>query len=192
MPRIESSLLVAALLLTGCQQQEQITAYTVPHESKADAKKAPTPSGPQRMLVAMFVRPDTIWFFRLDGPATAVTKQAETFEKLVQSVRFPGRDEPPTWAMPEGWTREPGNQFRYATLRAGALTGRVSKLDAGSPGAASVLQNVNRFRGEVGLPPTTENDLPKDTRPIEVDGVKMIWIDVSGPGGGGKGPMMKF
>jgi hypothetical protein len=91
--------------------------------------------------------------------------------------------------MPDGWQREPGNQFRFATLRAGKLEGRVSKLDANSPGAASVAENVKRFRREVGLPEAPEE---KDTRTIDVGGVPATWIDVTGPGGKGGPPFMKF
>lgn len=178
-------MVLAALWLAGCQEAV-ITTYTAPREARPLDKKS---AGPQRLLVAMFARPDEVWFFRLDGPKDEVDQQAEAFAKLVQSVRFAGKGEPPAWTMPEGWTREPGNQFRFATLRVGNLVGRVSKLTAESAGAASVVENVKRFRREVGLPEEPE---PKDTRTIDVSGVPATWIDVVGPGGKSGPPFMKF
>jgi hypothetical protein len=174
-------LLAAAVSVCGCQEQPKIASYTVP---------APV-STKHRLLVAMFARPGNIWFFRLDGPEPEIAEQAAAFEQLVQSVRFAAADEPPVWTMPAGWQREPGNQFRYATLRAGKLEGRVSQLP-GTEQAAAVLPNLSRFRNEVGLPQATEADLAKDTKPIIVNEVTGTWIDVTGPGGKAKGPMMKF
>ena len=174
--------ILTALLLAGCQEA-QITSYTVPREEFGAAKKGPKASaGPRRMLVGMFIQCASVWSFRVDGPEAEVAKQAEAFKTLVQSVRFPGNDEPPTWTMPNGWTQEPGNAFRHATFRVGTLEGWVSRTAAEGEGG-SLLSNLTRWRGLVGLPPAAESDLPTDTRPIDVNGVKGTWIDITGPGG---------
>ena len=48
---------------------------------------------------------------------------------------------------------------------------------AAGPMMADPLANVNRSRGEVGLPPTTAEELAKVTEPIEIDGQKATFVD---------------
>ena len=175
--------------LAGCQPADEVRRYQVPREQpaaplKRPATTKPSPAGPQRMLVGMFPRPDSVWFFRLDGPEAQVTELKDAFEKLVRSIKFTGKaDDPVIWTLPEGWKQEPApkGSLRYATLRVGTLEGRVARLGRES---GTVLQNLERFRGEVGLPEPTEADLAKDAKPIEVDGTAGTWIDITGPGGG--------
>ncbi|MDE3032153.1 MAG: hypothetical protein KGI56_00690 [Acidobacteriota bacterium] len=57
------------------------------------------------------------------------------------------------WTLPKGWSQEPGSGMRFATLKppvAGKLDVSVIVL----PGpAGGELANVNRWRGQMGLPP---------------------------------------
>ena len=48
---------------------------------------------------------------------------------------------------------------------------------AAGPMMADPLANVNRWRGEVGLPATTAEELSQVTAPIEIDGQKATFVD---------------
>jgi hypothetical protein len=64
------------------------------------------------------------------------------------------------WSVPTGWKELPGNGMRLATFElpqgSGKAEGSVVAL-AGDAGGE--LANVNRWRGQLTLPPIAENDL---------------------------------
>ena len=65
------------------------------------------------------------------------------------------------WSLPQGWTQVPGEGMRFATLQApvqGRLEATVVVL-AGTAGGE--LANVNRWRGQIALPPLDEAGLAK-------------------------------
>jgi hypothetical protein len=72
----------------------------------------------------------------------------------------PGQGEQLRWTLPKGWTEAKGEGMRYATLQpGGAGKAEVSVIMlAGASGGE--LANVNRWRGQLGLPPVDEAALP--------------------------------
>jgi hypothetical protein len=64
------------------------------------------------------------------------------------------------WTLPKGWTESlSGGAMRYATLKP-AVPGRVDASVVVLPGpAGGELANVNRWRGQIGLPALQEPDL---------------------------------
>src|SRR5262245_41461622 len=98
--------LLAAVLLTGCWQQDPIARYTVKKPelvdptpvSSAGAKSAATE---QEMLGAIVAVGETKWFFKLVGDPSAVEPRSEAFLALVKSVRFPAGSGSPAWTLPE-------------------------------------------------------------------------------------------
>ncbi len=80
----------------------------------------------------------------------------------------PGMEAPPRpaggglrWTLPAGWTESAGGQMRYATLRA-PVTGKLDASVVVLPGpAGGELANVNRWRGQIGLPPLDDAALAK-------------------------------
>lgn len=57
------------------------------------------------------------------------------------------------WDLPKGWSQEPGSGMRYATLKP-PVSGKVDASVIMLPGeAGGELANVNRWRGQIGLPP---------------------------------------
>jgi len=64
-----------------------------------------------------------------------------------------------TWTLPKGWTQSLAGGIRYATLKA-PVDGNVDVSVVVLPGpAGGELANVNRWRGQLGLPPTDERGL---------------------------------
>ena len=175
------AMLALSLLTAGCGDDDQITRYTIPNE--ADTAQDPLLAEPQaRMLVAMIPEGNQAWFFKLAGPVDAVTQQADTFEKLIRSVSFQnGRAQ---WELPSGWEEQPGNTFREATLKIGdaspPLEVAVSKGPMRGESSEYLLDNVNRWRGQLQLAPIGSGQLAESVREVEVDGRKATLVDLSG------------
>jgi hypothetical protein len=182
---------VVLALLVGCQADE-IQQYQVARVEENQADKT------QRLLVAVFPHRDRTWFFRVLGPAPVIDAHKDEFERFLQTVRFTDKGgEPLTWTLPEGWTRDGGNEMRYATLRFGAkdapLEVWVTSLDNKAGGAGEFvgqwrLINVNRWRGQIGLKPIKSEDFDeprKDqtSKNLVIDDVPVTLYELTGPGG---------
>ncbi len=88
------------------------------------------------------------------------------------------------WDLPQGWTQQAGGaSMRYATLTRGGeeagLTVTVTKLP---PQAESLLANVNRWRGQMGLSDIGQDDLSGLTRPLKTQALPGTLVDLMGPG----------
>jgi hypothetical protein len=94
----------------------------------------------------------------------------------------PRNDSPLTYKAPESWHEKPLSGMRKASfsITDGGQLADVSVIDfraAEGPMMADPLANVNRWRGEVGLPQVTENELPQVTESIEINGQKATLVD---------------
>ena len=124
-------------------------------------------------------------FFYLECPATSVyTVQNElylTVETDREDVRLPVR-----WAVPVGWVVGDVRGFRVASfvVQDGdrILDVSVSKLTSG---AYSLLPNVNRWRGQLGLSVVTINDLDNLVNSYLIG--KNEWVFVERMAGGSEG-----
>ena len=156
--------------------------YRVP---KPEALPVSTePAGPpQRLLAAIFIQGDRTWFFKLTGSPEEVEKHQGEFEHFIQSVRFKKGDPPITWTAPEGWQREGKTALRVETFRFGSKENplELSVTPLGRE-AGSLLDNVNRWRGQLGLKNIDEAELNKIVRELDVDGVKAMLVDLTGIG----------
>lgn len=175
------------LTTLGCQ--EEIRSYQVPKPEPA----AEAPSAgkvPVRMLVAMVPHGKDTWFFKLTGPAETVAQQHDTFNKFLQSVRFTRQgDKPLEWKVPDGWRAEANSGKasamvqRYATFHVGPAdqAGELTVTPLGQQ-VGSLLANVNRWRGQIGLKPIAEAELTKVSTDVTVDNEAATLIDMSGSG----------
>jgi hypothetical protein len=157
--------------LASCLEEE-IRHYRVP---KVDTSR--------RLLAAIFPQGDRTWFFKLVGPPQDVEEHKEEFDRFVRSVRFTNKAEQPvTWTVPDTWQKEPGSKLRYATFRVltkdASLELSVTPLDGR---AGSVLNNVNRWRQQIGLEPITAAELGKSTQEEKIAGLPVTLVDVTGP-----------
>lgn len=179
----------------GCGEQSQIQEYTLPKDN-ASEQTAPAEDGPMvptRMVAAMIPQGQKTWFFKVMGPAEVVQPQVEKFEALVRSVNFTEGDSP-SWKLPEGWTQEgAGGGLRFATL----------KIPTDPPLELSVmslptlekdyekytLDNLNRWRGQVNLPPIGKEDLAEEVQEVPTEDGKALLVDLSGFQQEGSDPM---
>lgn len=85
------------------------------------------------------------------------------------------------WKLPVGWEETPPGEMRLASFRITA-DGKVADLGVFPlPGmAGGELGNVNRWRGQVGLEPVSQEELTKITEPIKIDGTDAKLFDLAG------------
>jgi hypothetical protein len=159
------------------------------------------PGAEQRTLAAIVPRSERTWYFKLTGKAAAVEAQKRQFDEFVQSIRFQHTPPPtqqmagsgmgvtttrgdaqPEWAVPPGWVQEPARPMRVATFRTspepGAAEVIISRFGAANFGGP--LDNINRWRGMVGLDPVESTD-DQPVERIQVDGNDAAFFDMTGP-----------
>jgi|GEM_PF-2021834 len=196
--------LTCLVATTGCQEPEKVTTTEVAR-SRTDLDAAQFPisansdpsgggsssgtgsgtgsgngaetanSGPGRIFAAMISRPEATYFLK----ALASQSQLETIEKqfqdLATSLTF--EDNSMQWKLPEGWTQSPGGaMFRIATLK--SPDGIEVAITSLTPGQ-DLLMNVNRWRGQIGLPPTTAEAM--DVTEVKSGQQTVIVYDKNGP-----------
>ena len=68
-----------------------------------------------------------------------------------------------TWTTPAGWTEVPPSEMRVASFKVAGADGKQADVSVVPlPGmAGSDFANVNRWRGQVGLPAATDDELQK-------------------------------
>ncbi len=95
-----------------------------------------------------------------------------------------------TWTLPDGWEQGAAGEMRLASFRAKGPDGKSADVSIiPLPGmAGGDLNNVNRWRGQVGLEPLTEPELAKAGQPVQVQGQTAQLYDQAGesPGSGEK------
>ena len=107
------------------------------------------------------------------------------------------RRAPPRWHRSDGrggaaagglaWTLPPGyadtgesNQFRTATLATGEGEARVEVAISRVPGlAGSIAANVNRWRGQLGLPPASRDEVIAAVEPASTGEGGLTGMDVT-------------
>ena len=98
---------------------------------------------------------------RVARAAPAVEAGVSSVDRLRlrrQPAAPPSERLPFTWSVPAGWTQLPSSSMRLVDLRAGDPS--VECYVAFLPGAAGgLLANVNRWREQMGLAPTSEEEL---------------------------------
>lgn len=85
------------------------------------------------------------------------------------------------FTLPAGWKAEPGSGMRFATLvTPGGVPVSVTRLNGDGGG---VLMNINRWRGQLMLPPIDAAELAKVTTAVDAAGLKMIYVDIKSDAG---------
>ena len=145
-------LLSASLIVFGCKPAPQVSRYEV----KSEAAPAAAPAAP----VAAKPAP---------SPAVAAPMVAPASMKA-EAAAF---DAPKWAALPAGWTVGPENSMRKATW---IVTGpNDSKAEiavtvfTGSVGGHTA--NVNRWRGKIGLPPASPDEIAASAKSTKVSGL---------------------
>ena len=143
------------------------------------------PARDGRIIAAMVTTANATLFFKMRGNADLTEAQKGDFIKWVAAVcNAQTQAGPPQmaaappqttsappikWTTPEGWTEVPPSSMRYASFSAPADEG--GKIDISVvtfPGdGGSDADNVNRWRGQMGLAPVDANAVTSQVAPLK-------------------------
>jgi len=83
--------------------------------------------------------------------------------------------------LPEGWTKKPGSGMRIVSY---AIEGTTIDFYLISLAMGDVPSNVNRWRGQVGLPPATPEAIDAEVKTFQADGHDLKYIEIYNEEGG--------
>jgi hypothetical protein len=158
-----------------------------------------------RTVVASVARNGAMWFFKMRGDAGTVAAAKPAFADFLKSVHFNGagnaasapaamppavaRPAPqegaadlPKWQAPANWSEtEPGPMILKKFAIAGPAEAKAAVSISFFPGdVGGTFNNVNRWRGQIGLPPVEADKLDGVTQPLETAGGPGTLVDFPG------------
>ena len=117
--------------------------------------------------------------YRTPKEADDVIAQARAAQTVEQPVmRVPAK---PEWKVPSDWKSQTASGMRFASFTAADSNGGsvdISVVNFGGTGGDE-LANVNRWRGQVKLPPIGADDLPKQVETLAADAGEFSLVDLS-------------
>jgi hypothetical protein len=108
-----------------------------------------------------------------------------TLVELTGPGRPPEDREPITYDLPEGWMRTEPAQFSFLTFV--VAEGKQSAKVTVSVAKGELLENMNRWRKQVGLEPQDEPAMRNDLAKIKIAGMDGLSVDLAGKDLSGKG-----
>jgi hypothetical protein len=156
------------------------------------------PARDGRIIAAMVTTGNSTLFFKMRGNADLTEAQKGDFIKWVaavcdaqtQATPLQMTEAPPQttsvpqiqWKAPEGWTEVPPSSMRYASFSAPAEDG--GKIDISVvtfPGdGGSDADNINRWRGQMGLAPVDANTITSQVAPLKTADTMFSTTDIAG------------
>ena len=88
---------------------------------------------------------------------------------------------PFTAEMPDTWTEKPGAGMRIVSY---SIEGSSIDFYLISLSMGDVTSNVNRWRGQIGLPPATPEQIASGLQPFQVDDHAVDYIELYNPDSG--------
>jgi len=189
---------LAMTFMLGCAKEDSVVTYTVPKheliqipvETPDGPMSAPTGSGqqqraravPNRMLAALILDKEVAWSFKGLAPVEDFSEDAsEKFDSLIKSMKFENPGEP-TWELGESWKQLPGSGMRYANLKLENVVFSVIRLPLRDGDREKyTLDNINRWRGQLGLPKIAMDGLEENARKlVTADQHDATIIDIEG------------
>lgn len=179
---VRFTLIICVLVLTfGCQGESPVSVELVPKDrsgiewmrdlgpssvavssSVGGAASSDKAAEATRMVVAIFQRSEGAWFFKITGSPEKVAQSESAWQPFIDAVEFEsaGGSERPVWELPEGWSLGGKAQMVFAILKMPDDDGeiRISRLG----GQQDLLSNVNRWRGQLGLPACDADSLDEN------------------------------
>lgn len=116
---------------------------------------------------------------RMEITATREISQFEQTPKLFAYSQERFGDERLRWETPAGWTPAERTQMRPLNFTFGPDSASECYLSMMPGGGGSVLDNVNRWRKQMGLPPVTDADIEKLPRK-RLMGIEGVFVSLDG------------
>jgi hypothetical protein len=182
--------LIAQRLTTSIGEVTVVDLEGLPAE--ADPKKD------GRIIAAMTSNGSSTLFFKMRGNAALTEAQKSEFIKWVAAVcNSQGGNKSPQsanamssqssdnpqikWQLPTGWSEVPPSAMRYASFSAGVNENKIDISIVMFPGdGGSDIENVNRWRGQIGLPPMSEAAITSQITTLKAGDATFAAIDIAG------------
>lgn len=153
---LAAACLLGLLLLTGCERAKP-TSYQIPKEERSvqmpmpGAAAAAAPAATGSAGNGMRVLP-------------GMQDAAEAAGEILYTV-------------PTGWTELPASGLRKATLQVSDANGSAELTVLVFPGdVGGTLANINRWRGQIGLDPATEPELPSMSEAYSISQHRGLYV----------------
>jgi hypothetical protein len=168
-PRLTALVPGLVLLLCGCRDRE-ITSYRAPKDPAPVAANAGMAAGPGSMPEG-------------HPPVGAGATPAAGG---MAGTAVPTGSDSLTWTAPAAWTAMPERPMRKATFAVKDAAGATADLSITAfPGdTGGLLANLNRWRGQIALPPLNEPQLPASVEHLEANGLHLDVVDFVGTANG--------
>lgn len=155
----------------------------------------------ERIIVALHKTEGTSWFIKLTGDPALVEQQKATFISFLKglSLHMESHDAPerppmtasaapaaggagqPNWTAPANWKAQAPGAMQAAkyTVGEGKATAEVTAVFLGGMGGA-LKANLDRWRGQLGLPPSAANEVDQQAKPFAALGTGARIVELSG------------
>jgi len=153
-----------------------------------------------RIIAGMINAAGSTLFFKIRGNASLTESQKADFMKWVAAVcnaqgggkssqvasAMPQGDSSANpqikWQLPPGWSEMPPSAMRYASFNAPADNGKnVDVSIVTFPGeGGSDIDNVNRWRQQIGLPPMSPASVATQVAPLKTPAGDFSSVDIAG------------
>lgn len=144
-----------------------------------------------RIIGVVAEKDGSAWYYKMRGNAELAASEKQNFIKWVNGLSLNENPEqlPPvitrrdvTWSLPKGWVSSPGAQSRYANIEVPGADGATTEIavsffpgDVGGDAA-----NVNRWRGQVGLPAVSDALAVASIQKISAGDKEFNLVDLKG------------
>jgi hypothetical protein len=179
-------LLAAGLLLTSCKDAK-ITSYRVAKDSAASTEAAPPPAANTNALpsdgqASSASAPSSDAALPPGHPAIAgMPVPGEAGSSMASAPVPTAESQPLIWTAPASWTVKKASAMRKGSYSISGPEGAGDISITAFPGdVGGNLANVNRWRGQLQLPPVTDPD--SALQPIEANGLHMLVFEGANQG----------
>ncbi len=165
------------------------------------SQQPPNQELPQRILVAMLMKNNVNWFFRIAGASNLIEQSKPDFIKYLSSVKIISASQPKGESasmpdasasnsssevkqelkVPDGWKPLPPAPMtlsRYEVFDgSNSAIVSISRLEGDGGG---LLPNINRWRGQINLGKINEDELNRTAQKIKFGNSTATLVDYSG------------
>lgn len=154
--------------LSGCEKQDQIRRYQVTRDNRPAEVQSTVPEPPGG--------PESEKAEETPAPAGSVAPNS-----AVATAPSTGGLQ---YELPDGWTPGKVSAMRLAAfnIQRNEKQAEVTVIRLG-PVAGSLLDNVNRWRGQIGLDPIGQAELDASVEKLDVAGMECSYVRIVSPDG---------
>lgn len=148
--------------------------------------------GSGRIVAASLPRNGDTWVFKMWGDKDVVADAEPVFRDFLKTVHFIMAASPPAntqdprnepkWTAPANWTETKPGAMVFKSFSVGNEQGKTASVNIsffqGETGG--IFANVNRWRGQMSLPPIEEGKLDEVAKPLDTTDSGSALVDLTG------------